>query len=157
METSKRFNEAVNKLYKAFHENNLKPLSFQHCAVGTILDNKTYWKEFSDANGSLNLNYVGLVHQRLERKFNGYSPLELLQIEKAFLQACGYQLPLHHSTFSSKKESKKVLFKGLEAVIAQLCIIDRIPNVMDCSTLFDYDRKEFCTSTQSKHQDFVGV
>lgn len=156
METSKRFNEAVNKLYKAFHENNLKPLSFQHCAVGTILDHKTYWKEFSNANGSLQLNYVGIVHQRLDRKFNGYSPLELLEIEKTFLQACGYQLPLHHTTFSSKKVGKKVLFNGLEAVIALLCKLDNIPNVMDCSKLFDYDGKEIYSS-QTKHQDFVGA
>lgn len=148
METSQRFNEAVSKLYKAFHENNLKPMSFQHCAVGTILDNNHYWKEFSDTNGSLNLNYVGLVHQRLNRKFNGYSPLELLEIEKSFLQASGYQLPIHYHSFTNKKKSKKKLFKGLEAVIAQLCIFDNIPNVMDCSVLFDYDVKE----TNFKHK-----
>ena len=151
METSKRFNEAVNKLYKAFHEDNLKPLSFQQCAVGTILDHKPYWKEFSDANGSLNLNYVGLVHQRLDRKFNGFTPLELLEIEKVFLNACGYSVPLHKNSFSNKKKSKKVLFKGLEAVIAQLCIFDNIPNVMDCSKLFDYDGNK----TQLKLQNTI--
>ena len=124
METSKRFNQAVEKLYDAFHENRLNPLSCTQCAVGTILDNNHYWKEFSNYNGTLQLNYVGLVHQRLGRKFNGFTPLELLQIEKVFLQACGYSVPLHQYKFKNKKKNKDKLFKGLEAVIAQLCVFD---------------------------------
>ena len=136
METSNRFNKALEKLYKAFHENRLNPLSCTQCAVGTILDNNHYWKEFSNYNGTLQLNYVGLVHQRLGRKFNGFTPLELLQIEKVFLQACGYSVPLHQYTFTNKKKNKDKLFKGLEAVIAQLCVFDKIPNVIDCTVLF---------------------
>ncbi|WP_321540436.1 hypothetical protein [Flavobacterium piscinae] len=111
METSKRFNEAVNKLYKAFHENNLKPLSFQHCAVGTILDHKTYWKEFSDANGDLQLNYVGLVHQRLERKFNGYSPLELLEIEKRSCKPVDINCHFITVLFPQKRKAKRFYLK----------------------------------------------
>ena len=105
--------------------------------MGTILDNNHYWKEFSNYNGTLQLNYVGLVHQRLGRKFNGFTPLELLQIEKVFLQACGYAVPLHQYTFRNKKKNKDKLFKGLEAVVAQLCTFDNIPNVIDCTALFN--------------------
>jgi hypothetical protein len=141
METSKRFNQALEKLYNAFHENRLNPLSCTQCAVGTILDNNHYWKEFSNYNGTLQLNYVGLVHQRLGRKFNGFTPLELLQIEKVFLQACGYAVPLHQYTFTNKKKNKDKLFKGLEAVVAQLCTFDNIPNVMDCTSLFNHQRQ----------------
>jgi hypothetical protein len=81
------------------------------------------------------INY--LVHQRLGRKFNGFTPLELLQIEKVFLQACGYAVPLHQYTFTNKKKNKDKLFKGLEAVVAQLCTFDKIPNVIDCTALFN--------------------
>ena len=65
-------------------------LCCKHCAVGNILDNMDIWKHLSNYHGSLELNYVGKVHQTLGRKFNGYSPLELLQIEATFLKACGY-------------------------------------------------------------------
>lgn len=148
METSKRFNQAVEKLHNAFHENKLNPLSCTQCAVGTILDNNHYWKEFSNYNGTLQLNYVGLVHQRLGRKFNGFTPLELLQIEKVFLQACGYSVPLHQYKFPNKKKNKEKLFKGLEAVIAQLCIFDNSPNVIDCTELFNTIQSVPKTSTQ---------
>jgi hypothetical protein len=150
METSNRFNQAVEKLYKAFHENTLNPLSCTQCAVGNILDNKPSWKELSDYNGSLKLNYVGIVHQRLDRKFNGFSPLELLQIEAAFLKACGYTLPLHkHVHFSKKRHKQEILFDGLVAVVEQLCVFDNIPNIMDCSALFDFD---YLTSSVDKRQ-----
>ena len=35
--------------------------------------------------------------------------------------------------------TKDILFKGLEAVESKLCELDRIPNVMDCSVLFEYE------------------
>ncbi|WP_130733559.1 Na(+)-translocating NADH-quinone reductase subunit F [Flavobacterium sp. J27] len=138
METTKRFDTAVKKLYQAFHNNTLHPESCTQCAVGNILDNKDSWKHLSDEHGSLQLNYVGLVNQRLGKRFNGYTPLELLQIEMAFLIHCGYTLPLQLNRKTSKTLSKDKLFKGLEAVVAQLCALDRIPNVMDCSQLFEY-------------------
>lgn len=149
METSKRFTQAVEKLYNAFHENRLNPLSYTQCAVGTILDNNHYWKEFSDYNGTLQLNYVGLVHQRLGRKFNGFTPLELLKIEQVFLKACGYSVPLHQYKFTNKKRNKEKLFKGLEAVIAQLCIFDNIPNVLDCNALFNHTQALTKSSEQN--------
>lgn len=137
MKTTTRFNQAIEKLYKAFHNNTLNPECCNQCAVGNILDNTDAWKHLSDFHGSTQLNYLGLVHQNLGRKFNGYSPIELLQIEATFLKACGYTLPLHHSN-KKPKLTPENLFNGLEAVVKLLCQFDNVPNVMDCSILFDY-------------------
>lgn len=138
MKTSQRFDAAVSKLYNAFHNNTLNPLCCNQCAVGNILDNKDYWKHLSDYHGSLRLNYVGLVHQNLGKRFNGYSPVELLQMESVFLKACGYQLPLESNANQKKSITKDTLFQGLEAVVSTLCELDTLPNVMDCSKLFQY-------------------
>lgn len=142
METTKRFDQAVSKLYYAFHNGSLQPDSCKRCAVGTILDNNDSWRHLSDEHGSLKLNYVGRVNQTLGKRFNGYTPLELLQIEREFLKSCGYSLPLEQNKNQPKKIKKAVLFKGLEAVVAKLCQFDEIPNVMDCSKLFAYEIKK---------------
>ncbi|MCK7590186.1 Na(+)-translocating NADH-quinone reductase subunit F [Subsaxibacter sp. CAU 1640] len=137
MNTSKRFDSAIKKLYNAFHNNQLHPECCQQCAVGNILDNKDSWKHLSDEHGSLKLNYVGLVNQNFGKKFNGYSPLELLKIEASFLKGCGYSLPLNHK--GSKPENpddKDVLFNGLCKAIKVLCDLDNISNVMDYSKMF---------------------
>ncbi len=57
------------------------------CAVGNILDNDDSWKEFSIEHGSLKLTYLGSVYEKSGKTFNGYSPLEILRIEKVFLEA----------------------------------------------------------------------
>ncbi len=139
MKTTKRLDAALEKLYTAFHNNTLNPECCKQCAVGNICDNTDSWKHLSDGHGSLTLNYVGLVHQNLGRKFNGYTPLELLQIETEFLKGCGYTLPLHHKNARPKNPtSKATLFKGLSAAIAYLCALDGIANVMDMQQLLAY-------------------
>ncbi|WP_067149859.1 Na(+)-translocating NADH-quinone reductase subunit F [Pseudotamlana agarivorans] len=137
MKTTKRFDAAIHKLYTAFHSNQLNPACCKQCAVGNILDKTDGWKHLSDSHGSLNLNYVGQAHQSMGRKFNGYTPLELLQIEQAFLEACGFETPLHHRHKKpSNPTDKDVLFQGLSAVITLLCNFDNIPNVMDYKRVF---------------------
>ena len=89
-----RFEAAVAKLYDAFHNNRLNPECCLQCAVGNILDNTDQWRHFTEEHGSLKLNYVGLVHQRIGRRFNGYTPQELLEVEASFLAACGFSLPI---------------------------------------------------------------
>ncbi|HLV69891.1 MAG TPA: hypothetical protein VKY34_04230 [Xanthomarina sp.] len=139
MKTTKRLDLAIQKLYAAFHNNTLNPECCKQCAVGNILDHTDTWKHLSDSHGSLKLNYVGLVNQNFGKTFNGYSPLELLQIEAQFLKACGYQLPLHHKNKKPENPTdKEVLFLGLSAVVQFLCKLDNIPNVMDCSQLFQF-------------------
>ncbi|NAS32652.1 Na(+)-translocating NADH-quinone reductase subunit F [Flavobacteriaceae bacterium R38] len=142
MKTTNRFENAVKKLYIAFHNDHLFPECSKQCAVGNICNNTDAWSNLSDSHGSLKLNYVGLVHQNLGRKFFGYSPLELLQIEVAFLKGCGYILPLHHSRRPDHPTSKETLFKGLCAVVAFLCKLDNIDDVMDYSQLFAFEHKE---------------
>ncbi len=138
MHTPERLDRALRKLYTAFHDNTLNPECCNHCAVGNICDNTDAWKHLSDNHGSLQLNYVGRVHQALGRRFYGYSPLELLQIEKVFLEGCGYQLPFRHSNRKPKNpRSKETLFNGLCAAIAFLCALDGVGNVMDYYPVFE--------------------
>ncbi|GAA4281368.1 Na(+)-translocating NADH-quinone reductase subunit F [Gaetbulibacter aestuarii] len=138
-----RLQTALENLYNAFHNGNLNPECCKQCAVGNILGQTDSWKHLSDDHGSLKLNYLGMVHQNLGRKFNGYSPLELLQIEATFLKACGFQVPLHHKNKKPNNPTDKaVLFEGLSAVIELLCQLDNVPNVMDYKKLFEVEIDE---------------
>lgn len=140
MKTTHRLESAIKKLYTAFHNNTLNPECCRQCAVGNILDNTESWKHLSNSHGSLVLNYVGRVHQTLGRQFNGYSPLDLLQIEHTFLKACGFEVPLHYKNNKPKNPTDKdVLFDGLSAVIDFLCKLDSIDNVMDYTKLFEVE------------------
>lgn len=138
MTTTYRLENAIKKLYLAFHNDQLHPECCKSCAVGNILDRTDSWKHLSDAHGSLQLNYVGKVHQSFGRRFNGYTPIELLQIEATFLRACNYQLPIanHHFKPDNPKD-KQLLFEGLCDVVKLLCRFDNIPNVMDYTKLFE--------------------
>jgi hypothetical protein len=143
MKTSKRLEQALIKLYNAYHNNRLDPEDCTACAVGNILDNLDSWKHLSNEHGSLQLNYIGSIHQNLGRKFNGYSPQELLQIEKVFLNACGFKTPLcHYNPKPQNPKSKEVLFNGLSAVVELLCKLDAIDNVMDYSKIFEQENGE---------------
>ena len=140
MKTSHRLEQAINKLYNAFHNNELNPECCLKCAVGNILDNTDAWKHLSDQHGSIQLNYVGLVNQNLGRKFNGYSPIELLKIEASFLNGCGYSIPLNRlGSKPQNPKDKEVLFNGLCETVAFLCALDDVENVMDYSKLFEFD------------------
>ena len=91
----------------------------------------------------MQLNYIGSVHQKLGRTFNGYTPKQLLKIEKIFLEACGFKTPLcHYNQKPINPRNKELLFNGLTAVISYLCKLDGVPNVMDYSKLFEYENNE---------------
>ena len=107
MKTTKRLDAALNKLYTAFHNSTLNPECCKNCAVGNICNNTDSWKNLSNNHGSLQLNYVGMVHQNLGRRFFGYTPLELLGIEKEFLKGCGFELPLNHKNKKPKDPTSK--------------------------------------------------
>ncbi|WMI64306.1 Na(+)-translocating NADH-quinone reductase subunit F [Aestuariibaculum sp. YM273] len=133
-----RLDTAINKLYTAFHDDRLHPECCKQCAVGNILDHSDTWKHFSDNHGSTKLNYIGKVNETFGKRFNGYTPSELLLIEATFLNACGYQLPLHFKNKKPKNPTDKdVLFNGLQAVIELLCKLDDSQNVMDYTKLFE--------------------
>ena len=140
MKTFARFDIALQKLYTAFHNNELHPECCKQCAVGNILDNKDSWKHLTDSHGSVKLNYVGRVHQNLGRKFNGYTPLELLQIEWAFLKGCGYTGALNGNYKKpANPTNKDILFNGLCSVVELLCKLDDVTNIMDYSKLFEFE------------------
>jgi len=136
-----RVEQAVNKLYKAFHNNTLHPECCKKCAVGNICNNIDSWQHLSDNHGSLRLNYIGSVHQQLGRKFYGFTPQEILRIEAAFLKGCGYSLPLHYKGIRpTNPTDKETLFNGLCAVVELLCELDGIKNIMDYNELFSFDK-----------------
>ncbi len=140
MATSLRFDNAIAKLYNAFHNGELNPECCNHCAVGNICDNKDSWKNLTDVHGSTVLNYIGIVNENLGRKFNGYKPSELLQIEATFLKGCGYSLPLkNQSQRPLNHTSKDTLFDGLCAVVTFLCKLEGVPNILDFNELFDFE------------------
>tara|TARA_R110000868_G_scaffold44318_4_gene148167 strand:+ start:5665 stop:6123 length:459 start_codon:yes stop_codon:yes gene_type:complete len=143
MRTSYRLEQALKKLYVAFHNNQLHPECCKSCAVGNILDNSDSWKHLTDVHGSKVLNYVGLVNQNFGRTFNGYSPYELLQIEAVFLKGCGYSGPLDQNCKKPKHPTNKDgLFEGLCSVVTYLCELDGTINVMDYSKLFETENNQ---------------
>lgn len=130
----KRFENAVMKLYNAFHENRLDLWDCQACAVGNMCDNDDRWMEVISG-------YRIAVNKRLKKeKFNslrhnettkktGYSIYDLSKIEALFIGA---------STDSGKSAyHKDSQFKGLCAVIEYLCELDNIPNIMDYTKAFE--------------------
>ena len=140
MKTSPRLDQAITKLYSAFHNGQLNPECCKSCAVGNILDNTDTWKYLTERHGSLSLSYIGRLNEGFGRKINGYSPSELLQIEAVFLQGCGYALPLiRNSKRPENPTEKEILFNGLCATVAFLCRLDGVDNVMDYSRLFEFE------------------
>jgi len=141
MKTTIRFDRAIQKLYRAFHNDTLNPDDCKQCAVGNIMDNNDSWKHLTDKHGSTQLNYLGLLHQNLGRRFNGYSPLEILNIEKSFLKGCGYSGFMKGRRLYRPEDitDKGMLFKGLNEVVSYLCKLDNINDVMDCSVLFNFE------------------
>lgn len=143
MLTTKRLDLTIKKLYIAFHSNNLNPECCKQCVVGNILDNTDSWKYFSDDHGSIQLNYVGKINELFGRKFNGYSPQKLLQIEASFLKPCGFKLPIHHKNKMPKNPiDKDILFEGLTAVVSLLCKLDGVRNVMNYTKLFEFENNK---------------
>ena len=135
MKSTSRLEQAISKLYAAFYDKTLNPESCTQCAVGNICNNTDAWSNFTDTHGSIKLNYVGKVHQRIERKHYGYSPLELLQIEATFLKACGFSLPLKGNYTQPKELTDDLLFTALEETISFLCKLDGVKNVLDYSSV----------------------
>lgn len=143
MTLSPRLEMALGKLYNAFHNDQLHPEYCTKCAVGNICDNLEFWHNFTDGHGSTKLNYIGLVNQNFGKRFYGYTPLELLQIETAFLRGCGYELPINRKNAKPKNpKDKGVLFNGLCETVAFLCRLDQVPNVMEFQRLFEVENDQ---------------
>jgi hypothetical protein len=140
MKTTPRLEQAITKLYIAFHKGLLNPECCKSCAVGNICDNTDTWKYLTEIHGSLKLSYLGKLNENFGRKIYGYSPKELLQIELVFLKGCGYSVPLlRNSKRPEDPTNKDLLFNGLSETVEFLCKLDNVPNVMDYSKLFEFE------------------
>lgn len=143
MKTTHRFEQAITKLYVAFHNGKLNPDYCKSCAVGNICDNTDTWNYLTDAHGSLNLSYIGKLNENFGRKIHWYSPKELLQIEVVFLKGCGYDVPISmNSKRPENPTNKALLFEGLSATVEFLCKLDKAHNVMDYSKLFEFENNQ---------------
>lgn len=139
MKTTERFEKAVTKLYNAFHKGELNAMICSRCAVGNMCDNQTHWSAVSKGSYGVCLrNYVGKAKEVIDK--TGYSPAEINTIEWLFMWGVRPKenrikrwMPLGMS-----KETK---FKGLCAVVEYLCELDGIPNIMDYTSLFEYNEK----------------
>ena len=141
MKTTKRFENAVTKLYNAFHKGELDAMDCKHCAVGNICDNSSLWSFVITTNADSDSNHINGMFTQIIRLTNmfqmtseviektEYSVMELAKIERVFLEQ------------NTIKQNKETQFKGLEAVVKYLCELDNIPNVMDYSSLFEFNEK----------------
>ncbi len=136
MAFKRRTEKAINRLYTAFHKGELHPNCHCKCAVGNILNQADFWAAFSDSIGERNLSYVGRVNQLLGRRFEGFTPQELLDIEAVFLKRLRFEA---NGKFSYNQDD---LFYGLEAVIKYLCKLDHEPNLLCIEELLDYQPKK---------------
>jgi len=138
MNLPNRLEHALQKLYSAYNNDTLHPEDACRCAVGNILNETDSWKHFSDDHGSLQLNYVGKVNELVGKKFQGYTPSEILQIEFAFLQGCGYSLPLKYNGFKpNNPKDRNILFDGLCNAIQVLCKLDGVTNCLEITESFE--------------------
>ncbi len=140
MNIPSRLEHAITKLYTSFHQNTLNPEDCYRCAVGNICDNQDFWKHFTDKHGSQELNYLGRIHELMGRKYFGYLPSELLKIESVFLESCGYKKSSVQKKSITDRYSKDQLFEGLCHVVAYLCTLENIDNVMGYSKLFCHNK-----------------
>ena len=80
MKTTKRFEEAITKLYKAFHEGTLDAMDCEHCAVGNMCDNSKKWGIYSQTEVTT-----------LEELKTGYSKIELINDNVAVAKYVGHE------------------------------------------------------------------
>jgi len=140
MKTTERFENAVSKLYNAFHENRLNAMNCQACAVGNICDNSEDWKDsFGHALILDNNNFITEMEEcpivREPYFKNGYNQNELHNVEKAFLSQW------INKSYNSGKTDRELQFKGLCAVVEYLAELDNIPNPMDYSKVFETENE----------------
>lgn len=125
-----RLENAITKLYTAFHEGTLDFGSCAKCAVGNIVGHERWMFSTPNRiwNGDLNFSFLEIEDNR-----SGYSENELTIVEQKFILAFKE---------NEDPENKADQFKGLCAVVEYLCKLDNIPNVMDYTKLFETENNE---------------
>lgn len=131
MKTTERFEKAVTKLYNAFHEGTLNAFACEACAVGNIVGHGNW--AFQNV---VDFSVYKAIYKEPVPNDSGYNVDELMKIEKIFL----LNFPIEERClFNGNGRDKNNQFKGLCAVVEYLCELDGIPNVMDYSSLFEYN------------------
>lgn len=144
---TERFNNAVTKLYTAFHEGTLDAMDCKHCCIGNLCGGDQ-WVTFQlsgfGKENRINTNFVNNTN---------YSRQELATIEALFIfgvkdpitetelfsnSIAKYQIENGQNT---KEEQKELQFKGLCAVIEYLAELDNIPNPFNFDNLFNQDKE----------------
>lgn len=141
MKTTKRFENAVTKLYKAFHNNELDHTSCSACAVGNIVGN-SLWANHTGFVCGHELDFIDELRIKKDSLYKkvlqevitaekvclktGYSVDELIRVEQLFMDC-----------FDGLYSHEQSEFNGLCAVVKYLCQLDNIPNVMDYTILFE--------------------
>lgn len=134
MRTTERFEKAVTKLYKAFHDCTLNAYNCEACAVGNICGNKGDWSDIIFMP-SYRADFDAYKEMKPNRTIlkTGYSVFELAKVEDIFIEAHRGE---QYFTIKEKQ------FKGLCSVIEYLCELDNIPNPMDYSKLFETENNK---------------
>lgn len=138
MKHSERFENAVSKLYNAFHEGRLKGMDCEACAVGNICDNNGDWRYMPYYGMSNSWNreiYLETV------KKTGYSDDELVNIERLFMYGVREGSFKHKWKNNETDETTETQFQGLCAVVEYLCELEGIENIMDYQSLFNPKRE----------------
>src|SRR6478735_7304031 len=108
-----RLENAITKLYTAFHENRLVGIDCRACAVGNICNNSPEWWYGSNNNNFMERDIPLKVQQEV-----GYSNLELCTVEYLFLFGKRKKNDFHK--FDNTTIDKETQLKGLCAVVEYL-------------------------------------
>lgn len=136
MKTTERFENAVTKLYKAFHKKELNGLDCTACAVGNIVNNDNEWWHHRETFGTVRKGSENVA-------FAGYNMQELLNVEMMFLYGHSGEKWLTNYKRSGtdlRPESSRyeeATFDGMCDVIKYLAKLDNIPNPLDYTKVFE--------------------
>lgn len=145
-----RLEKAVTKLYTAFHEGTLNSNDCTACAVGNICNDNGHWSYLlGDNHGTgilrktnvSNIDYIETGKEAI--KDTEYSAQQILNIEKTFLEGTNFKV--NEESYSEEKgfkETKEEQYQGLCNVVAYLCKLDGIENVMDIQSLFEFNQED---------------
>lgn len=127
-----RLENAITKLYTAFHEGTLNACDSCACAVGNMCDNNGDWRLHARFDTHQKNEVISNNYKLPKCIINtGYTANELVNVERLFLESCKFG-----------KGTKQQQFKGLCAVAEYLCELDNIPNVMDYTKLFETENEK---------------
>ena len=132
MKTTKRFDDAVTKLYTAYHNNTLNAFNCQACAVGNIVGHGDWHGYRVKRNKDYVIQLPVLSTMPCYPNNASYNAEELRKIEYTFMSAWvgTEEIGLH-------KENQ---YKGLIAVVELLAEFDNIPNPFNLENLFSNDK-----------------